>query len=51
MLWDKVHRSDTSVAGNGGGIDGKVEVIGASEYTPGSIEETTEVVEVIGASE
>ena len=31
MLWDRVHRSDTSVAGDGGGIDGKVEVMGVSE--------------------
>ena len=51
MLWDRVHRSDTSVAGDGGGIDGKFDVIGASEKTLGSIEETTKVVEVIGASE
>ena len=44
MLWDRVHRSDTLVAGDGGGIDGKVEVIGAFEYSPGPIEEMNEVV-------
>ena len=31
MLWDRVHRSDTSAASDGGGIGSKVEDIGASE--------------------
>ena len=33
MLWDRVHRSDTSAAGDRGGIGSKVEDIGASKET------------------
>ena len=44
VWWDRVNRSANSVVDDGGGSDGKVEVIGVSEYTPGPTEETREVV-------